>query len=115
MKTLLKSEYEILFGKNTKFLVDYFKYIMTNADTMVLKILGIYQINLNDKTHIFMIYENLLHGREDRQVFRTFDLKGSQLGRYVDVKFDLYKKGTGKLALKEKNFQLLFKKRLDIE
>jgi len=42
LKTLKESEDQILFKKG--FLLDYFKYIMNNPDTLIMKIFGVYQL-----------------------------------------------------------------------
>lgn len=42
LKTLKPQEQNILFNKG--FLLDYFKYVMTNPETLLMKIFGVYEI-----------------------------------------------------------------------
>jgi len=59
LKTLKPSEMVILFQKG--FLLEYFKYVMEYPDTLLMKILGVYQITFaKDTTAIFLLTENML-------------------------------------------------------
>jgi len=70
----------------------YFEY-MANAfyrdlPTVLCKILGVYSISYDRKgdrrtTHNVVVMENIFH---DRPINKTFDLKGSQRARYMEVK-----------------------------
>ena len=42
IKTLKKSELKILF--DTNFMVDYYKYIVQNTDSLLSRILGVYEL-----------------------------------------------------------------------
>lgn len=59
LKTLKESEVKILFESN--FMVDYYKYIMSNRDSLLSRILGVYEMHLNDQDPIyFFLTENII-------------------------------------------------------
>lgn len=101
LKTLKESEDEILFKKG--FLAEYFKYIMENPDTLIMKIFGAYQLEIGKSKVAFVLTENMI-GLDKSRVKRCFDLKGSKLGRVVKTEDKELLDGTGMKVLKEGNF-----------
>ena len=100
LKTMKESELEIL---KQGFLMDYFKYIHSNPDSLLMKIYGIYEIVIGTSDPvIFLITENMVGLDKDR-ITRSFDLKGSILGRYEKVTEEELKNGTGLRVLKDQN------------
>jgi hypothetical protein len=66
-----------------------------------MKIYGIYEIVIGDSEPvIFLITENMVGLDKDR-IKRSFDLKGSILGRSEKVSHDELKNGTGLRVLKD--------------
>ena len=79
MKTLKKSEVEILFEKN--FLNDYYYHIKNHENSLLMKIFGVYEIQVKNQNAIyFLITENMI-GQDFKAIKRCFDLKGSLYDR----------------------------------
>ena len=113
IKTLKKSEKEILLQKG--FLEDYFSYLMKNPDSLLMKIFGIFELELGPNRFVdFLITENMINNDFSR-IFRTFDLKGSLHGRETKIEVGEAKSGTGLKTLKDKNFIKMFKDGMQIE
>ena len=107
IKTLKKSEKEILLAKG--FLEDYFMHLMKNPDSLLMKIFGIFELELGPNRFVdFLITENMIKHDRNR-IFRCFDLKGSLYGRETKMEPGDYKNGTGLKTLKDKNFIKIFK------
>lgn len=108
LKTLKESEKEILFSKG--FLLDYFRHCVQNQGTLLMKILGVYEIEIgkSGKTIPFILTENMV-GLDHGRVLRCFDLKGSLHGRYTKISTSIMKTGSGLTTLKDKNFLMLNK------
>jgi len=82
LKTCNPSEKKLLFDAN--FLAEYFKYVMTNPETLLMKIFGCYEVVIGNREFCFILTENMVsHDKDD--VVRCFDLKGSLLGRMTKV------------------------------
>ena len=59
MKTLKESEMTILFDKN--FLLYYFQYLMTNPNSLLMKIFGVYKLVIGKQNAIyFILTENMI-------------------------------------------------------
>ena len=99
LKTLKDSEYEILFQKG--FLLEYFKYIRSNPNSLLMMIFGVYEMNIGEQTKITFILTDNMVGFDHDRVLRCFDLKGSSLGRLEKVDHDKLLKGTGLKPLKD--------------
>ena len=82
-KTLKESEKQILFKKG--FISEYFKYVMQQPDTLLMRILGVYEMDFGTSKVAFFVTEDMV-GHDETRVKRCFDLKGSRLGR--DTKLD---------------------------
>ena len=107
IKTLKKSEKEILLQKG--FLEDYFSYLIKNPDSLLMKIFGIFELELGPNRFVdFLITENMINNDFSR-IFRTFDLKGSLHGRETKIEVGEAKHGSGLKTLKDKNFIKMFK------
>ena len=102
LKTLKPAEYDILFNKG--FLLDYFKYVMTNPDTLLMKIFGVYEMQIGDSQPMQFILTDNMVGLDQNRIQRCFDLKGSTYGRLEKVSQEEFEKGTGLRALKDQNF-----------
>lgn len=79
IKTLKQSELKILF--ETNFMVDYYKYIIANADSLLSRILGVYEMQVNDQSPIFFFVTENMITHDFNAVKRCYDLKGSILDR----------------------------------
>ena len=75
LKTLKESEKKILHFK--EFLQKYFVFITENPDSLLMRIYGIYQVDIKDEQSIcFLITDNMV-GNDFDNIHRCFDLKGS--------------------------------------
>ena len=102
LKTLKSSEKDILFSKG--FLLEYFKYSIRNPDTLLMKIFGVYEMQIGSSRPMsFILTENMI-GLDSRRIHRCFDLKGSLHGRFTKITDQQLAAGTGLKALKDKNF-----------
>ena len=113
IKTLKKSEKDILLQKG--FLEDYFLYISKNPNSLLMKIFGIFELELGPNRFVdFLITENMI--RQDfPRIFRCFDLKGSTYGRETKMEIGESKNGSGLKTLKDKNFIKIFKEGIEID
>ena len=113
VKTLKESEFKILFDH--KFMVDYYKHLINNRDSLLSRILGVYEIQVNDQSPIiFFITENMI-GDDYQAIKRCYDLKGSLHDRVT--KISAYEQMTGETGfkvLKDQNF-IMLKDKLDID
>ena len=107
LKTLKESEKDILFQKG--FLLDYFKFILKNPETLLMKIFGVYEMQIGKSRPISFILTDNMVGLDHDRVLRAFDLKGSIHGRLEKVTEKQLKEGTGLKALKDQNFLVLNK------
>ena len=85
MKTMKQSEKDILLDGG-KFLLHYFQYLMEDTDnkTLLMKILGLYEIQIGANVMTFLVTENMLGSDKDR-IYRCYDLKGSTFGRHTKL------------------------------
>ena len=105
LKTMKESEFDILMKQG--FLLDYYKHINSNPDSLLMKIYGIYKIQIaNSEPVIFLITENMV-GLDKERIKRSFDLKGSILGRIEKIPLYRLKDGTGLQVLKDQNLLAL--------
>jgi hypothetical protein len=102
LKTLKDSEHEIIFNKG--FLLDYFKYTRKQPETLLMRIFGVYEMQIGDHTKISFILTDNMVGLDHDRVLRCFDLKGSILGRLEHVSDEKMLEGTGLKPLKDQNF-----------
>jgi len=99
LKTLKNSEKQILFENG--FLLDYFKHVMKNPDTLLMKILGVYEMKVGLTPPVtFILTENMI-ALDHKRVKCCFDLKGSLYGRETKVSDEDLMKGTGMKVLKD--------------
>ena len=103
IKTLKKSELKILF--DTNFMVDYYKYIVQNTDSLLSRILGVYELQVNDQNPIcFFVTENMIT-QDFNAIKRCYDLKGSLLDRITkESALEQVTGNTGLKVLKDQNF-----------
>ena len=102
LKTLKESEFHILIKHN--FLLDYFKHVQKNPETLLMKFLGMYQIQFKGAAPIYFILTENMVGLDKNRISRTFDLKGSTHGRIEKVDQVQFQKGqTGLKTLKDLN------------
>lgn len=102
LKTLKGSEHEIIFEKG--FLLDYFKYILANPDTLLMKILGVFEMQIGQSEKMKFILTDNMVGLDKDRIQRCFDLKGSLHGRLEKVTDQEFEQGTGLRPLKDINF-----------
>ena len=113
LKTLKPSEKEILVEKN--FLAEYFIYLQSNPGSLLMKIFGVFDIQIGSQSELsFLITENMV-GDDARRVYRCYDLKGSRLNREVKLSKKETESGSGTKPLKDLNFlEFQEKKPLDL-
>ena len=105
LKTMKESEFDIVMKQG--FLLDYYKHITTNPDSLLMKIYGIYRIQIADSEPVvFLITENMV-GLDKERIKRSFDLKGSILGRIEKIPENKLKDGSGLQVLKDQNLLAL--------
>jgi hypothetical protein len=86
LKTLKESEKKLLLEQGI--LENYYQYIMENPNTLLSKYYGVYMIKVGHMADITcFIMDNLL-GADFFNIERIYDLKGSTLGRKVDLTED---------------------------
>lgn len=102
IKTLKEKEFEILF--EDKFLIDYYKHITQNKDSLLSRLLGVYQVRAKKQTPMtFFITENMI-GFDFKSINRCWDLKGSLHQRKTALSLDEEITGTsGFNVLKDLN------------
>ena len=98
LKTLKESERQILFKKG--FLSYYFKHVMQQPDTLLMKILGVYEMDFGISKIAFFLTEDMV-GLDETRVKRCFDLKGSRLGRDTKLDEQELTEGSGLKILKD--------------
>lgn len=99
LKTLKVSEFDILFSKG--FLLEYYKHLRSNPNSLLMKILGVYEMVIGDSEPMrFLITENMV-GLDSERIHRCFDLKGSLYGRYERIAVEEMREGTGLKVLKD--------------
>ena len=77
IKTLKKKELTVLFDTEENFLLDYYKHLQENPDSLLSKILGVYEVSVQDQEPlVFFITENMV-GNDYPAITRCYDLKGS--------------------------------------
>lgn len=106
LKTMKQSELDIMLDNNAQFLVDYFTHLQLYPDSSLIKILGIYSVQVQEQTPLlFYITENVV-GTDVADVVRTYDLKGSVFGRETEMTAEEISSGnTGMRVLKDQNFK----------
>ena len=83
LKTLKMKERDILF--EDKFLIDYYKHIVKNKDSLLSRLLGVYEIRAKKQSPlVFFITENMI-GEDFTAIKRCWDLKGSLLRRRTET------------------------------
>ena len=93
LKTMKESEFDILMKQG--FILDYYKHINANPESLLMKIYGIYRIQIADSEPVvFLITENMV-GLDKERIKRSFDLKGSILGRIEKIPANKLKDGSG--------------------
>ena len=96
VKTLKNEEFDILF--RDKFLIEYYKYMQANPESLLSRYFGVYKLTINHQTPVrLFITENII-GNDFEAVKRCYDLKGSSNNRLV--KLDLYSQISGDTGLK---------------
>ena len=80
LKTMKQTEFDIMFDDG-KFLLDYFKHVQQYPDSLLSKILGVYQVRIKKQSPIiFFITENVI-GDDFHLIRSLYDLKGATFDR----------------------------------
>mmetsp|Transcript_12777 Transcript_12777/g.21596 ORF Transcript_12777/g.21596 Transcript_12777/m.21596 type:complete len:216 (+) Transcript_12777:1159-1806(+) len=83
VKTMKQSEFEILI--EDEFLSSYYKYLVNNPGTLLMKIFGVFRVQIGTQKNItFLVTENMVSHDKNR-IKSCFDLKGSIHGRHVHL------------------------------
>lgn len=83
LKTLKDTEKKLLLDQGVFF--SYYQYMMSNQESLLSKYFGVYTIRIQHMSDITcFIMDNLL-GRDFMNIERIYDLKGSTLGRRVQL------------------------------
>jgi hypothetical protein len=103
VKTMTRSEVDFFLA----FLPDYCNHLLSNAESLLAKIFGVFTIETNNAVDVHvMLMENTLKFSEDAKLKHIFDLKGSRVNREVKEKLDKPSttlKDTNYLKLKHAN------------
>lgn len=99
IKTISHTEHKFFRG----IIKNYYEYVINNPNTLISRYYGLHRIKLSRGAKIhFVVMGNIFPPNKD--IHETYDLKGSTVGRYVEVKKD-EKTGQGKpKVLKDLNF-----------
>ncbi|EGC28484.1 hypothetical protein DICPUDRAFT_160088, partial [Dictyostelium purpureum] len=93
LKTIPSSEYETF----TKLFPSYYQHIMKYPNSLLPRFLGVYRLkgklklsgasyfNSAHRDIIFVVMVNLFYSEQKLEIKEKYDLKGSTIGRYVDV------------------------------
>lgn len=73
---------------------------MQQPDTLLMKILGVYEMDLGTSKVAFFLTEDMV-GVDESRVKRCFDLKGSRLGRVTKLDEAELAAGSGLKILKD--------------
>ena len=103
IKTVKPSEMDILF--KTDFLLDYYQHLKSHPDSLLSRILGIFEVTVSKSSPmVFLITENML-GEDLHAIKRCYDLKGSLYKRETKISEEQMVTGAGLKVLKDLNFQ----------
>ncbi|EGC29806.1 hypothetical protein DICPUDRAFT_84210 [Dictyostelium purpureum] len=93
LKTIPSSEYETF----TQLFPSYYQHIMKYPNSLLPRFLGVYRLkgklklsgasyyNSSHRDIIFVVMVNLFYSEQKLEIKEKYDLKGSTIGRYVDV------------------------------
>ena len=99
IKTVKPSEMDILF--KTDFLTDYLQHLKDNPDSLLSRILGVFEVTVSKSSPmVFLITENML-GEDCHAIKRCYDLKGSLHQRITKVTEEQKITGSGLMVLKD--------------
>ncbi len=117
IKQLQKNEFFMIQSYAKDFFGFMWKVEYENKESIMSKIFGLYEISINNNTYYYMVMENLFLGLKNENL-KIFDLKGSELNRFVkktkngqtllDTNFKI-ERNNEPLALYEKDYKF-FKK-----
>ena len=79
LKTLKKSEFDILFEDNLMF--DYYKHMIRYPDSLISRYLGVYELRVNKQSSIYLFITENMIGNDFNAIKRCYDLKGSLFQR----------------------------------
>ena len=101
LKTLKESEKRLLFEGGV--LENYYYHLKSNPNSLLSRFYGVYTIRLQSMTEIAVVVMNNLLGKDFISIDRIFDLKGSTLGRRVELSKE-EQESSGLKVLKDLNF-----------
>ncbi|EGC31600.1 hypothetical protein DICPUDRAFT_82538, partial [Dictyostelium purpureum] len=121
LKTIPSSEYETF----TKLFPSYYQHIMKYPNSLLPRFLGVYRLkgklklsgasyyNSSHRDIIFVVMVNLFYSEQKLEIKEKYDLKGSTIGRYVDVnklakeqQHNHHQNGTGSLNTSNSSNQI---------
>jgi hypothetical protein len=82
IKEISKKEFDSFKRYVKEYFMYFFECELDNRPTLITKIFGMYRVHINNKNHYFIVMDNLYFGL-DKANLQTYDLKGSQLRRFV--------------------------------
>jgi 1-phosphatidylinositol-4-phosphate 5-kinase len=102
LKTLKESEKKLLLEGGI--LESYYTHVMANPDTLLSKYYGVFEIKISNMEDITCFVMDNLLGKDFHNIERIYDLKGSTLGRKVELNDEEIVKSSGLKVLKDLNF-----------
>ena len=85
-KLVQENEFEMFLQSANSYFEYISKYLFHKAPSVLAKILGVFKVSQsNGKVYYVVLMENLLYGIDDVE-YKVYDLKGSEINRYVSNK-----------------------------
>ena len=82
IKQLQKNEFFMIQSYAKNFFSYLWKILNGEAESIMTKIFGLYEVSVNNMTYYYMVMENLFYGLKSENL-QIFDLKGSETNRFV--------------------------------
>jgi 1-phosphatidylinositol-4-phosphate 5-kinase len=85
-------------------LENYYSHVMANPGTLLSKYYGVFEIKISNMQVVTCFVMDNLLGKDFHNIERIYDLKGSTLGRKVELDDEEIVKSSGLKVLKDLNF-----------
>lgn len=104
IKTMKPAEAKIFFDKTDGILLDYLQHMSEQPDSLLSKVLGVYQIQIKHSEPVFFFVSENMVGDDFEKIRHMYDLKGSTLSRHTQLTTEEQQSGTtGVKVLKDQN------------
>ena len=85
LKTMKPSEVSILFDEKDGILLDYGNFLAANPDSLLIKMLGVYKVQVNESDPIILFVSENMVGNDFGHIRHMYDLKGSTFKRHTEL------------------------------